>query len=605
MKKSLLLISAFALCFSACNTLEPNSPEDVAPAIEDAQESSAVTGSSMPDVFYASVDAETKAGFNYDSENKKYTHYWNEGDIIYVFKDTYRRTYSCTDATNGVFSYVDASEVSATGPFTNYCAVYNSTKGQIPSANGANTLTGVWQGGYYTSSSTTNGYANIMVANSSDDHLEFKSITGWLKLSLKGWKTVSSIDIVSYDYSSYLNGEYDLTFNPNETIDISWTQDDNTGNTVALATPVALNFSTATDFYLALPPCSMNGITVTVNYTDSSFDEISTVNPVDIDRNKVTPMAACFTRAFTDLSPASGGALTYIVSAGGYYKFNAKTPDISRQFWDASPETTAASIVWETDNTDTPVSAGDIIEVLGHDDHYVYFKTANTFKEGNALIQTNNFCYHIWCTDAPADINMTSSLTILDRNLGALSADPSDGILSQGLYYQIFRPVPFPGNHAASASITTAAPAGWATAKANPTVFYIKSESTDKSWVDKNNYLTTISNYWFAGGSDAYKSVYDPCPAGYVLMTTPVSTLTATAATGGFTVKKSTNDYTPSYFPVGSIGDTGSYVGTTTLWFNHRYHAQYVYISQAVEGDVQVANAANEFKGYQLRCQKQ
>ena len=88
-------------------------------------------------------------------------------------------------------------------------------------------------------------------------------------------------------------------------------------------------------------------------------------------------------------------------------------------------------------------------------------------------------------------------------------------------------------------------------------------------------------------------------------MTTPVSTLTGTAATGGFTVKEKTNSYTPSYFPEGSIGDTGSYVGTTTLWFNHQYNAQYVYISQAVGGDIQVANLADGFKGYQLRCQKQ
>lgn len=605
MKKSLLLISAFALCFSACNTLEPNSPEDVAPAIEDAQESSAVTGSSMPDVFYASVDAETKAGFNYDSEKKEYTHYWNEGDIIYVFKDTYRRTYSCTDATNGVFSYVDATEVNVSPKnYTKYCAVFNTTNTTAPSAYNHNVVSGVWQGGSYTSSSTANGYANIMVANSTDEHLNFKNIVGWLKLRLKGWKSVSSIDIVSGDYASYLSGTYRFTFNADGTIDIVWNEDDNTGNTVSFPIPVALNFTTPTDFYLALPECSMNGVSITINYSDSSSDKLSTANTVTITRNNVTPMAARFAEFagdFTDLSPVSGCALTYIISAKGYYKFNAKTPDISRQFWDASPVTTSAAVVWETDNTTTPVSAGDIIEVLGHDDHYVYFKTPNTFKEGNAVIQTNNACYHIWCTDAPADINLTGSLTILDRNLGALSADPSDGILSQGLYYQIFRPVPFPGNHAASASITTAAPAGWATAKANPTVFYIKSESTDKSWVDKNNYLTTISNHWFAAGSDAYKSVYDPCPAGYVLMKTPVSTLTATAATGGFTVE-STNS---SYFPEGSIGNTGSYVGTTTLWFNHRYHAQYVYISQAVEGDIQVANAADEFKGYQLRCQKQ
>ena len=595
MKKYLFLsIAALASLLSCENELNR---ADVV-----AEESVINVEASMPDVFYATIDVETRAGFNYNGTDT-YSHFWNVGDQIYVFHESTRRTYTCTDAANGVFTYVDASEINVSPKtYTNYCAVFNSTNSTEPSAYNHNVVHNIWQGGYYTSSSTTNGYANIMVANSTDEHLVFSSITGWLKLSLKGWKSVSRIDITNY--STKLSGTYSLTFNADKTIDIAWSgsTDEVDAN---LSTPVALNFSTATDFYIALPACSLSGISVTVNYTDSSSDVISTGNTVVINRNKVTPMAACFTRAFTDLSPASSGALTYIVSAGGYYKFNAKTPDISRQFWDASPETTAASIVWETDNTDTPVSAGNIIEVLGHDDHYVYFKTANTFKEGNALIQTNNFCYHIWCTDTPADIQLTGSLTILDRNIGALSADPSDGILSQGLYYQIFRPTPFPGNHSASASITTAAPAGWATAKVNPTVFYIKSESSDKSWVDKNNYLTTFKNHWFVSGSSAGKSVYDPCPAGYVLMTTPVSTLTGTAATGGFTVKENTNSYTPSYFPEGSIDDTGSYVGTTTLWFNHRYHDQYVYICQAVGGDIQVANLADEFKGYQLRCQKQ
>ena len=327
MKKSLLLISAFALCFSACNTLEPNSPEDVAPAIEDAQESSAVTGSSMPDVFYASVDAETKAGFNYDSENKKYTHYWNEGDIIYVFKGTYRRTYSCTDATNGVFSYVDATELDVSPKnYTNYCAVFNTTNTTVPSAYNHDVVSGVWQGGSYMSTSTVNGYANIMVANSTDEHLNFKNIVGWLKLRLKGWKSVSSIDIVSRDYATYLNGTYKFTFNVDGTIDIVWNEDDNTGNTVSFPSPVALNFTTPTDFYLALPECSMNGVYITINYSDSSSDDLSTANTVTITRNNVTPMAARFAEFagdFTDLSPVSGGALTYIISPTGHPQENA------------------------------------------------------------------------------------------------------------------------------------------------------------------------------------------------------------------------------------------------------------------------------------------
>ena len=78
MKKNLLLFaSAFALLLSC------------------GKEAPEVATSPMPDVFYAKVDAATKAGFNYDDVNAKYVHFWNEGDQIYVFHGSARRTYSC------------------------------------------------------------------------------------------------------------------------------------------------------------------------------------------------------------------------------------------------------------------------------------------------------------------------------------------------------------------------------------------------------------------------------------------------------------------------------------------------------------------------------
>lgn len=585
MKKNLLLFaSAFALLLSC------------------GKEAPEAATSPMPDVFYAKVDAATKTGFNYDDVNAKYVHFWNEGDQIYVFHGSARRTYSCTDAANGVFSYVDASEISVTGPFDNYCAVYNSTNGTWPSANGSNTLCGVWQGGFYTSSSQSKGYANVMIANSVDEQLVFKSITGWLKLSLKGWKAVSGFDIVSADYATFINGSYDLEFKADGSVDIVWNEDDNTGNIVNLSSPVTLDLSTPTDFYLALPECTMNGIVITVDYSDGSSETISTANTVTIDRNKVTPMAERFVENFTDLSPASGGASSFVVSAGGYYKFKALTPDVSRGFWDPAPATTSAAVVWESDNSATPVSAGDIITVLGHDGQYVYFKTADSFKEGNALIRTDNHCYHIWCTDAPADIALSGSTTIMDRNLGAVSADPSDGILAQGFYYQLFRPVPFPGNHAASAAITTAEPAGsWNIAKANPTVFYVKSAESDKSWVSKVNALRTIYNYWFPTASSNTKGILDPCPAGYRLMTTPASALTQTPAVGGYVVTGAAS----SFFPEGSLTLTGNYSGAGTYWFNHFYHASYIYVTYVNDANVYTRDTAGEFSGYQLRCQKE
>ena len=297
MKKTLLFVAAIALLFSCENALREETGVIEEPAnIE----------SSMPDVFYATIDAETKAGFNYNGTDT-YSHFWNLGDQIYVFHESTRRTYTCTDAVNGAFTYVDASELDVSPKtYTNYCAVFNSTNTTAPSAYNHNVVSGVWQGGDYTSSSSAYGYANVMVANSTDEHLEFKSITGWLKLSLKGWKSVSSINVTNY--STILVGTYSLTFNADETIDIAWS-DDVDEATARLSTPVTLNFSTATDFYIALPECTMNGIYVTVNYTDDTSDVLSTANTVVIDRNKVTPMAACFTRAFTDLSPASDGAI--------------------------------------------------------------------------------------------------------------------------------------------------------------------------------------------------------------------------------------------------------------------------------------------------------
>jgi len=406
---------------------------------------------------------------------------------------------------------------------------------------------------------------------------------------------------VSNDYASYLNGTYTCTFNNDETIDIAWNQDDNTGNSVSFSTPVPLNFSSATDFYLALPACSMNGVTITINYSDSSSKVLSTNNTVTIERNKVTPMAECFVESFTDLSPESTRALTFIVSSGGYYKFKALAPNDSPVYWNTTATTSSASVLWETDNTTTPVSEGSIISVLGHDDQYVYFKTADSFREGNALIQTNNFYYLIWCTDAPAEIALDASTTILDRNIGAVSADPADGILSQGLYYQLFRSVPFPGNHAASAAFTTAEPAGnWTLAKGNPTVFYIKSSDSDKSWVSKVNSILTVRNFWFSGISSTTKEVFDPCPYGYRLITTP-SALSAADATGG-SIVSGTNS---SYFPNGIISDNGVYSNSLVTWFNHRYYESLVYVSSVSGTTVSATNVADAFNGYQLRCQKQ
>ena len=449
MKKVMLFLAVAVLAVS-CNSFDENKPN-------------AGTLDEMPQTFHASVDDATRAGFTYDGVDT-YNHYWSVNDQVYLYHNSTRATYKiadAADATNGVFTKVADSDVSISPrSFTNWCAVFNSTNTSAPSVTADNTLGNVKQGGFYTTSAAPNGYANIMVANCNDaelTHLDFKNVVGWLKLQLKGYKSVKRIEVFRNDNAN-ISGSYSVTFAANESISISALSGDTDEIDANFSPAVALSLSTPTDFYVAMPEMEIDGgIYVNVVYSDDTNQIISTTNTVTIDRNKVTPMAARFVENFTDLS---GNAMTFIVSSAGHYKFYAKTPDVSRALWDTSPITTSATVLWETDNTTTPVSAGDIITVLGHDDHYVYFKTASPFKEGNALIQTNNHCYLIWCTDAPSEITLDSGQTpnviILDRNLGALSANPSDGILAQGLYFQLFRPVPFPGNHASTGSITTA-----------------------------------------------------------------------------------------------------------------------------------------------------
>ena len=84
-------------------------------------------------------------------------------------------------------------------------------------------------------------------------------------------------------------------------------------------------------------------------------------------------------------------------------------------------------------------------------------------------------------------------------------------------------------------------------------------------------------------------------------MTTPASALTQTPAVGGYVVTGAAS----SFFPKGSLTLTGNYSGAGTYWFNHFYHASYIYVTYVNDANVYTRDTAGEFSGYQLRCQKE
>ncbi|MDY4562687.1 MAG: Ig-like domain-containing protein, partial [Candidatus Cryptobacteroides sp.] len=83
----------------------------------------------------------------------------------------------------------------------------------------------------------------------------------------------------------------------------------------------------------------------------------------------------------TDLSSAAS-ANCYIISEAGLYKFKTVKGNSTTSVGSVA----SASILWETFGTDTAPELLDLISGFCYKDGYIAFQTADTFKEGNAVI---------------------------------------------------------------------------------------------------------------------------------------------------------------------------------------------------------------------------
>lgn len=227
----------------------------------------------------------------------------------------------------------------------------------------------------------------------------------------------------------------------------------------------------------------------------------------------------------TDLS-SSASANCYIISESGLYKFKPvkgnSNESVGNVAW--------ASILWETFGTDTTPEMFDLISGFCYKDGYIAFQTADTFKEGNAVIAAKDaegnvlWSWHIWFTDQPQmHVYNNNAGTMMDRNLGATSATPGD-VGALGLLYQWGRKDPFLGASSISGSTFAKSTITWPSsvssdssrgtieyATANPTTF-IAYNKNNKDWYYTGD-NTTDNTRWTT--SDKAKSIYDPCPAGW------------------------------------------------------------------------------------------
>ncbi len=236
--------------------------------------------------------------------------------------------------------------------------------------------------------------------------------------------------------------------------------------------------------------------------------------------------------AAVDLS-ADATANCYIVPAAGYYSFDATTIGNGQNgiIPGARFHTGSASIC--------PASAkilmnDGVISDITFDGGRIYFRAGSA--EGNAQVAVYDaagnvlWSWHIWRTDAPADFTCTDSdsntWTFMDRNLGATGALASDGEAAYGLYYQWGRKDPFKAE--------TVAKGLYKNPEKNldyavrhprrpfePIVAGLVTDAYDWGTAHKdssNHYLWGNPDYAFCHSlSELSKTIYDPCPAGYMV----------------------------------------------------------------------------------------
>lgn len=136
--------------------------------------------------------------------------------------------------------------------------------------------------------------ANAMAAvtaDVSDRALEFKNVLGALKLQLKGSATVKSIAI-SGNAGEKLSGATVVTPVFGGAPSVALSSSASTIVTLDCPEGVVLNASTATSFYIMLPPLSFDsGFSVTIVDSQGRSMTKSTQNAIAVERATITPMA--------------------------------------------------------------------------------------------------------------------------------------------------------------------------------------------------------------------------------------------------------------------------------------------------------------------------
>ena len=205
-------------------------------------------------------------------------------------------------------------------------------------------------------------------------------------------------------------------------------------------------------------------------------------------------------------------ANSYIVSSPGLYIINCLVKGNSTE---SVGTPVSAAVVWETRNSNTPVTEGSIVTSVELHGGYLSFEIPAQFTPGNALVAVKDasgnilWSWHIWVTDFDPDLTAQtyiSGAVMMDRNLGALRSTPGDPSVN-GFFYQWGRKDPLLGAYDGDSFIST---------YPVDVKQYSEAKDTDKLTYSIQNPSTVVYDFNSKSGSwDISKTMYDPCPAGW------------------------------------------------------------------------------------------
>lgn len=388
----------------------------------------------------------------------------------------------------------------------------------------------------------------LMLATASTRSLQFKHLCGFVQFRLANTEfgKVKTIKMTSSD-SQLLSGSAE--------VDVNYDKDgpvlkilDTGNNSILLDCGDGVDINTSGEyFYFTVPEGVYKQLVFEIINEEGEVFESRTKTSIAVERGTVTDAGLAqvyieesFYGKANCIQKDEPGTYTFDAapyfttdSYGYAYEFNER---------DDFKPAASADLVWQ--------SVPDMITAvsLSSDKKTVTFTAAKT---GNALIALYNeegdiiWSFHLWISPVN-EVQYPNGYVVFDRNLGATSNTRGD-MSSWGLYYQWGRKDPFP--EVASTSSTnlvmktyydknnqtfsftgepSAAGVDHYYSISRPTVFLQRvAAGNTVDWIwdgGSNNLWGNPEGYKNPDINTLHKSIYDPCPEGYMVSPTKLYT---------------------------------------------------------------------------------